>query len=720
MIRAPRRRTLLAALGTSAAVAVTALAPVSSAASAQSTITVPSKPGRAQVSWTGTVPFGNGQDGLVWGQLGLDDPLGKCDPSHPQLNAQHTVQVTFPRNLSKAYDTLVRFSIHWQDTVGDNTTNDMALHLFGPDGKLVASSDGSQASEGINVTDRRAGRYNVLVCAFQNGPQGTPYTGSVTAYTVVPSGFPKAKGVVAPTYHQFSAPAKVADSAGEPSIGNNWKTGNTLFTSNTDEYVVTFDDKRRTSKWTLVNDDVTDPSNKISFDPIGFTDHTTGRTIVSQLYLACSASAYSDDDFNTVAVPAQGCGSGINGFDHQTFGGGPFPEGVRPLTSYPHAVYYCSQGQGLLLGGATCARSDDGGLTFNPPVQTWSTQCSGIHGHVQVAPNDGTAYLPNAICGDKQGVAVSTDGGASWVVRTIPDSIAGQSDPYVGVGSDGTLYVSYSDGTGHPRVAISTTKGKTWNRSVDVGAPFGIRNSEFAMVVAGDGDRASVAFLGTPTSGSTQAASFGKNAKGDTFVGGAWHMYVASTYDRGRTWTTVDATPKDPVQRGCIWNSGGSNPCRNLLDFNGMTIDKTGRVLIGFADGCVPASVEPKDSQSGKNTNDCVDSADVKANGLVNHGAIIRQMSGRTLFKAYDKRFTTVPQAGAKPSQTGLPALPGTAGVKTPAAPKAPAGASDVRADKASSSRGLAGPVGAALVALLLLAAGVYAVTRRAHRRHAG
>ena len=41
----------------------------------------------------------------------------------------------------------------------------------------------------------------------------------------------------------------------------------------------------------LVNDDITDPSNKISLDPIGFTDHTTGRTIVSQLYLACSASA---------------------------------------------------------------------------------------------------------------------------------------------------------------------------------------------------------------------------------------------------------------------------------------------------------------------------------------------------------------------------------------------------------------------------------------------
>jgi hypothetical protein len=229
-------------------------------------------------------------------------------------------------------------------------------------------------------------------------------------------------------------------------------------------------------------------------------------------------------------------------------------------------------------------------------------------------------------------------------------------------------------------------------------------------VVAGDGDRASVAFLGTPTPGSTQDASFGKNRAGDTFVGGTWHMYVATTYDRGLTWTTVDATPKDPVQRGCIWNAGGSNPCRNLLDFNAITVDKTGRVLIGFADGCVGPDVAAK--------NDCVDSADVKANGLVNHGAIIRQMSGRTLFKAYDTRPTTVPQAGTKADQTGLPALPAAAepGVKAPAAPTATAGATDVRADKAASSRGLAGPAGAALAGLLLMTAGVYAATRRAHR----
>ena len=648
----PRTTRLRAALGLTglAALVLAGLTAAPATAAAQSSLTVPSSPGSTSTGWTGTAPFNNGQTGLV-----LDDPLGACNPGNSTFNDSHTVQVSFPKNLPAKYDTLVRFSIAWDDSVGNNTTNDLALYVYGPDNKLVAASDGSQASEGINVTDRVGGVYTVLVCSFQNGPQGTPYTGKATAYTVVPAGFPAARGVTAPTYRQYTAPKTSATSAGEPSIGANWKSGKTLFTSNTDEYTVAFDDKRGTSTWTLVNDDVTDPSNKISLDPIGFTDHVTGRTFVSQLYLACSAAAYTDDDFDTAAIPSQGCGSGINGFDHQTFGGGPFPEGLLPVSGlvYPHAVYYCSQGQGLLLGGATCSRSDDGGLTFNPPVATWTTECSGIHGHVQVAPNDGTVYLPNAKCGDKQGVAVSVDGGQTWAVRTIPDSLSGESDPYVGVGSDGTVYYSYSDGTGHPRVAISRDRGKTWSKSIDVGVPFGIRNSEFAMVVAGDGDRATVAFLGTPTPGSTQAASFGKSADGTTFTGAEWHLYMATTYDRGKTFTTVDATPKDPIQRGCIWNSGGGNPCRNLLDFDGMTIDKTGRVMVGFADGCVGPTVE-----SG---NDCVASKAVSANKLVNHGAIVRQVSGKTLFKAYDAKASTPSRPVTTPVTTPVtPTSPGT------------------------------------------------------------
>ena len=41
---------------------------------------------------------------------------------------------------------------------------------------------------------------------------------------------------------------------------------------------------------------------------------------------------------------------------------------------------------------------------------------------------------------------------------------------------------------------------------------------------------------------------------------GAWHLYVAHTYDRGLTWDVADLSPSDPIQRGCIWWGNGSCP----------------------------------------------------------------------------------------------------------------------------------------------------------------
>jgi len=90
-----------------------------------------------------------------------------------------------------------------------------------------------------------------------------------------------------------------------------------------------------------------------------------------------------------------------------------------------------------------------------------------------------------------------------------------------------------------------------------------------------------------------------------------WHLYVATTYDGGATWTAVDATPTDPVQRGCIWLNGGSNPCRNLLDFNDMTIDKTGQVVVGYADGCTGTC-----ATGGTNTHSSVATIAYQSGGL--------------------------------------------------------------------------------------------------------
>jgi LPXTG-motif cell wall-anchored protein len=627
----PRARRPLLLITAAALGATGVLAGTVQAATSPGTVSLPSSPGSHKVTFQGHAPFNNGQANLLF-----DDVTGACDPNNgmgAQFRDATDVTVKVPAKVNPAYDVFIRFQIDWS-SVTPEPTEDMRLDLYGPDGKLVASSDSSQEQEGIDVTAPVGGKYKMVVCAFQTGPNGQDYTGSVTASLLRPPPHPQATGVTAPRYVQYLAPKGSADDAGEPSTGNNWTSGRTLFTSNTHEYIVKFKDNKGSSTWTLVN---TDPntSNQISLDPIGFTDSTLGRTFVSQLLFPCSGAVFSDDDFQTQATPSEGCGSGINGFDHQTFGGGPYPKGnplAQPLDpSYPHAVYYCSQAQALVLGGAACSRSDDGGLTFGPPVEIFGGACSGLHGHVRVAP-DGTVYVPNANCKGKQGVAVSTDAGQTWTVRTVPGSRAGQSDPSVSAGKDNTVYFGYSDGTGRPMIAVSRDRGKTWTRPIDAGGPFNLHNSEFAEVIAGDGDRAAFAFLGTTTKGSTQALSFGKNKAGTKFVGGTWHMYIATTYDRGAHWTTVNALPSDPVQRGCIWNSGGSVSCRNLLDFNDITMTKQGKVEVAFADGCVGPKIDAKAN--------CIASTSTTANTLTQHGGIFRQVSGLGLFAAYDPKTT--------------------------------------------------------------------------------
>src|SRR6266516_1428203 len=343
--------------------------------------------------------------------------------------------------------------------------------------------------------------------------------------------------------------------AGEPSIGVNWTTGNAFIEAGNHTLRVTFDDSvtPATATWA----DKRSPFSRVSLDPILFTyDGRLGgqnRTFSPQLNLATREMSFTDDDGENW-LPTQGSGQPA-GVDHQTVGGGPyaFPSPLTS-TSYPHAIYYCSQD----IVTAFCSRSDDGGLTFGPgiPIYTFATAsavdrpiapgtCGGLHGHVRVSP-DGTVYFPNEHCCDsnnvsRPGVAVSTDNGLTWAVRTVPDakSISPGTDPSVAAGMNSTIYLGYVNTDGHAKIAVSYDRGLTWSKSKDAGTPFGIQNTEFAEVIAGDDNRAAFAFLGTQTAGDTQSADFL----------GVWHLLVAFTYNGGRTWTTVDATPSDPVQR---------------------------------------------------------------------------------------------------------------------------------------------------------------------------
>jgi hypothetical protein len=187
----------------------------------------------------------------------------------------------------------------------------------------------------------------------------------------------------------------------------------------------------------------------------------------------------------------------------------------------------------------------------------------------------------------------------------VPNSLSPyESDPSVAVASDGTVYlgaqsaVSSADGANTiPEIAVSHDGGESWTNITNVGAALGIKNVQFPEVIAGDGDRAAFAFLGSTTGGDDQVG-------GANGFHGRWDLYVATTYDGGATWTTVDATPTDPVQRGCISLSGfgSGSSCRNLLDFNDITVDGEGRVLVAYADGCTGACVTDPNSETRKSS----------------------------------------------------------------------------------------------------------------------
>ena len=423
-----------------------------------------------------------------------------------------------------------------------------------------------------------------------------------------------------------------ANNAGEPSIGTSYKTDKTFFQSSLSTYKVDFDDTSTpaTATWTDASANAGDgcpQGSTVSLDPILFTDHETGRTFESQLTGADSATCYTDDDGKTWSPST---GGGIpSGVDHQTVGGGAYSAngvGALPTSTYKNAVYYCSQD----IATAFCAVSRDGGTTFGAGVPTYSLlDCGGLHGHVKVAP-DGTAYLPNKGCGADQAAIVSKDNGTSWTVSKVPGATPGDSDPSVGVGANGTVYFGYVGADGKPGMAVSRDQGRTWTDRQTVGTKFGIQNAVFPTVVAGDDDRASIAYLGTPTGGNYQ-----DNAN----FHGEWHLYVDTTYDGGKTWVTSDATPGDPVQVGSICTGGTTcGDDRNLLDFIDVTTDDHGRVEVAFADGCIDACV-----------------SDPQHQGRDAYATIARQSGGKTLFTAYDPAVTnaTLSSLSVAPAPNG-------------------------------------------------------------------
>lgn len=554
----------------------------------------------------------------------------------------------------------------------------------GSDGSVIASNTAGIDPETITIplsTPNLASKSPLQIVTTAEIGSGPSLTGTITLIGTSAGG-QVCNGCTRPRYQMYEAPPGTATRSGEPSIGVDWNPnlqglkqiapataavgpkllntgGITIFTATFDQYRVGFDDcaSPAVTSWT---DIAFAPQQTASLDAIGFTDHftkgalgtgpydpgnantlTPGRTFHGQLTAGDSNTSYTDDDGKS-HTPSQG-GGVPQGPDHETFGAGPYaptdpnanPPVVEPAhPTYQNAVYYCTQN---IAPEAECSRSDDGGLSFGPGVPIYTpTQCTGsIHGHVKVA-RDGTVYVPNYSCTlptGNQGVAVSTDNGVSWNERNVPGSGSpkpGLVDPSVAIAlndigkpagqTTNTIYLGYIDNDGTPKVSASGDRGVHWLPAQNVGADFNLVNTTFPVVVAGDDNRAAFGFLGTTTPGdSSLNANFP----------GVWHLYIATTYDGGNSWVTIDATPNDPVQVGPVCNGGTTCPTkRNLLDFNGFDVDAEGRGVLGLSDGCVNC------------TNTSVSGDSNAAQGL-----IARQSGGPRLFSAFDPVEPAAPAA---------------------------------------------------------------------------
>ena len=544
------------------------------------------------------------------------DPVFPCDI--------YTLTIDLPANYATLHpDDVIKIEWRWP-----NSLEDYDYVIYDAAGKVVTQA-GTAADPETSFLAAKPAVYTLQGIPFMVAGGSYKATISILAATTKP--LPPPASGLAPRYTVYKATEGRAKKAGEPSVGYSLKSKRAMFLAATETDRITFPENLTPALPEACDalwEDVTFPTTGvITLDPILHTDRVTGRTFVSQMISAIVAGpgnvgansifAYTDDDGGTWIQGQIGPPEG--GYDHQTVGGGPYPASVPLGTpAYPNAVYYCSQ------AGFTgfCSRSDTGGLTFpnGIPIYNAATDgTGGTHGHVRVAP-DGTVYVPNKACGDSQCVTVSEDAGLNWTVRRLnkpaPGVVAtpGDTDTSVAmstaVAGVSTAYFCYTSADGSPHVQVSGDRGKTWGNDYDIGAPAGVKIGLFVQAIAGDPDRAACAFIGTDRGGNHSAADFK----------GIWYAYVASTYDAGKTWHTVNVTPNDPVQReGGICTSGSScGNNRNLLDFNEITYDEKGRVIFGYADGCIGKCV-----LEGPNT-------------FSQQGYAARLVGGRSLFKAKD------------------------------------------------------------------------------------
>lgn len=593
-------------------------------------VTVPTVGGQTVVvEWEGVSPAGT-----------AGGATSSC--SSGTLEDSHEINLTVPAGTYESVAVAAHFHIEWTEgqSVGLFTDPDLVLTVL-KDGDEVDSSDGGDPEENVIVNNPATGLFSAITCSFA-ASDDTPFRGRLTLTATALTGTtqPPPPPVPLPEPHeprylQQSSPAGIGDStSGEMNIGFNPATGRFMLLHALQTMRLTVAEdlqdpvepplKLPESCPALWEDVSFDTENQETLDPILSTDEQTGRTFVSQLFLASSAYAFTDDDGESWTPGSLTISGAI---DHQSLVSGPYVAGQGPSPAaqgYPNVVLYCNQSGVVAATTIGCTRSDDGGRTFGQPVVAAhdARDCPAgdrfIHGHIRFAP-DGTIFVPIENCNNKQALMTSTDSGRTFGMRINPNATPpnGWMHSAVAVSRDGSkTYLCYVNDVGDVRVSVSPDQGLTWPAELDrsVSTPVGLKQGVFVAAVAGDADRAACGFIGTTSVGNYQAMDFP----------GVWYAYVATTYDGGQTWRTVIASPGNPVQGvGGVCTTG--NQCtsehhRNLLDFNEMVMDERGYPVYAYVDGCLGlCDIDP-----------------VNAVTYAGKAVLTRQVGGRGLLAALD------------------------------------------------------------------------------------
>jgi hypothetical protein len=560
--------------------------------------------------------------------------LGAPGGNQAQPCDDYALTATIPSTYLTAHpNASIKVTMSWTDTGSGNSDYDLYIYK-NPRGDCSPSdctvTDGSQMANYQSASGNNPEVANISPLPTDGLPH--KYTIVIVPYTpthevinvrieLAPGGAvggggsfggpdPTTPGV--PRYQTFVAPtgSSAESSQGEFNIGFNPDTGHIFVMNIGPIWRLTPGEIQTPAKPECCEalwQDKSNVSTNTGLDPILWTDQKSGRTFAANNTSGANAAYGYTDSFTPGLndgdqwVPA-GIAPPNGGADHETIGSGPFPAGFILLgnaVNQGEALYYCSQD---VVGPAACQRSIDLGTTwqdFGSPPYTGSL-CGGLHGHLHVAP-DGTVWLPVNQCGGLQGGSFSTDAGTTWTQFTVPNAASQTqgADPSIAIDANSKIYYSYvrnqaGGQEGHARVAVGTLGNCTvapvtglrsncsitWGADIDIGSTHGIINAAEIEAVGGSSGRAAVGFLGTNVPGDYQSLSFA----------GKWYAFIATTYDGGATWTTVNATPNDPVQSMTgIWQQGGGAQDRNLLDFNEITVDDKGHVLYGYSDGCVTA-----------------------------------------------------------------------------------------------------------------------------------